>query len=215
MSSDSTPDLGFNVLDRDAHPDGSIDVVGAIYNIETASTAAAPTRGEISNVLNHPERDYQWIRYRCDSLSEAGVLEINHVQVDERVEKRYSVADDYRDDARSIARALTLTGGEIPQKIGVDEFVDVAGSLGDALEQIDDHEDQIDELAARVEGLAELVDDGASTGGELTDGSSAAGDGDPHEGDPYEGVGLTKEEQRREDDHQRKRDGGIDDSPWN
>lgn len=143
MSSENDSALGFDAFDRDAHPDGSLDVLGAIRQLNTAGENSHATRGEISNLLNDADRDYQWIRYRCDSMSDAGVLEINHVQGHDRVEKRYSVADEYLDDARKIARTLSVVGGEIPQDVGVDEFVDVAGELGELRARVDDIESQL------------------------------------------------------------------------
>ena len=158
MSSENDSALGFDRFNPDAHPDGSIDVLGSIRNLNTAEGNSHATRGEISNLLDDGDRDYQWIRYRCDSLAEADVLKINKVQTNDRVEKRYSVAEEYLDDARKIARTMSISGGEIPRDIGVNEFVDVAGALADAIERIDELEDAVDDIKS---GLADAdgVDD--------------------------------------------------------
>lgn len=161
MSSENDSALGFDRFNPDAHPDGSIDVLGSIRNLNTAEGNSHATRGEISNSLDDGDRDYQWIRYRCDSLAEADVLKINKVQANDRVEKRYSVAEEYLDDARKIARSLSVTGGEIPKEIGVDEFVDVAGALGDALNRIDELESDIEEIKDEL-GLDDDDDGGAA-----------------------------------------------------
>ena len=148
MSSESTSDLGFDALDRDDYPDGSIDVIGAVRNINTAGETSHATRAEVARLFNDETRDYQWARYRLDALRDGDVLDQNDVHIPEKstVEHRYTVTDDYIGDARSIARTLSLTDGEIPQDVGVDEFTAVIGSLGDALERIDNLEDRVDAL---------------------------------------------------------------------
>jgi len=136
-------------------------VLGSIQNLNTAGENSHATRGEISNLLNDADRDYQWIRYRCDSLAEADVLKINKVQANDRVEKRYSVANEYLDDARKIARTMSIAGGEIPQDIGVDEFVDVAGELGEVRDRVDELESQMppQELRTSLKRLRQRVSD--------------------------------------------------------
>lgn len=139
MASDDDSNLGLDELTLDDFPDGSVDVIGAVISINNASENSHATRAEVERLLGDENRDYQWVRYRLEELSDGGIVEQNHVHVPEKstVENRYSIIEDYREDAKKISKTLSLTGGEIPQDIGVSEFVDLAGGLADARERID------------------------------------------------------------------------------
>jgi hypothetical protein len=148
MDSDDDSELGLDQLVLDDLPDGSFDVIGAVVSINNAGENSHATRAEVERLLGDgEERDYEWVRYRLNQLAEADIVKKNHVHVPEKstVENRHSITEDYRDDAEKIAKTLSVSGGEIPQDIGVEEFVDLAGGLADARERIDQLETVLSE----------------------------------------------------------------------
>lgn len=148
MDSDDDSNLGFDELSLDDLPDGSLDVIGAVVNINNAGENSHATRAEVERLLgDEEERDYEWVRYRLNQLAEADIVKKNHVHVPEKstVENRHSITEDYRDDAEKIAKTLSVSGGEIPQDIGIEEFVDLAGGLADARKRIDQLETVLSE----------------------------------------------------------------------
>ena len=148
MDSDDDSNLGFDELSLDDLPDGSLDVIGAVVNINNAGENSHATRAEVERLIGDGEdRDYEWVRYRLNQLAEADIVKKNHVDVPEKstVENRHSISEDYLDDAEKIAKTLTITGGEIPQDVGVSEFVDLAGGLVDARKRIDQLETVLSE----------------------------------------------------------------------
>lgn len=99
-------------------------------------------------------------RHRLDQMRDAGILSQSATMLNDgsTVEKRYKIEDEHRETAETVREALAITGGDLGNDPGAEEFYAVVDEIRDVLGQINDLEtesslrgDGADDLEARVD----------------------------------------------------------------
>lgn len=155
MTSDSDGEIGLDRIDPEALPDGAVAVIGAAYYLDRVDDRAHPTRTEIRRVVGHNRMDAEQVRYRTDALADSGILKKNMTWSEEKgaTVAYYEVPRDdaeLEEEARVCWRATDRLAGDVPDQVGISEYVEVVSRM-------DEMEDRVEDLEAVV-GVADDAD---------------------------------------------------------